>query len=152
MTSVAQRPAGRGAAGRGAASGRPRSVVAGGLRLAVIAALVVDAVVHLRLAADYQLGYPQGVGGGTLFRLAAAAALVVAVALLLTGRRLAYLAAALVLGGACAAAVLYTYVDVPAIGPVPSLYEPVWYRAKALSAAVEGVGALLALLAARRAR
>ena len=121
------------------------------LRLAVLAALALDAVVHLRLADDYQLGYPQGVGGGTLFRLAAGTALVVAVALL-TGRRLAYLAAAAVLGGACAAAVLYTYVDVPAIGPLPSLYEPVWYRDKVLSAAVEGVGALLALVGARRTR
>ncbi|MDP9497936.1 MAG: hypothetical protein M3P46_09805 [Actinomycetota bacterium] len=147
MTTVARRTA-----GRSATSGRPRSAVEGGLRLAVLSALVLDAVVHLRLADDYQLGYPQGIGGGTLFRLAAAAALVVAVALLLTERRLAYLAAALVLGGACAAAVLYTYVDVPAIGPVPSLYEPVWYRDKVLSAVVEGAGALLALLGARRTR
>lgn len=139
-----------GAAGR--ASALPRSSVEGALRLAVLAALLVDAVVHLRLAGDYQLGYPQGVGGGTLFRLAAASALVVAVALLLTGRRLAYLAAALVLAGACTAAVLYTYVDVPAIGPIPSLYEPVWYRDKVLSAAVEAAGALLALIGARRTR
>ncbi len=122
----------------------PRSLAEGALRLLVVAAAAVDAVVHLTLADDYQLGYPQGIGGGTLFRLAAVAAVVVGLAVLLTGARLAYLAALLVLGGALAAAVLYTYVDVPAIGPLPSLYEPVWYGQKTLTAVAEGVGAVLA--------
>lgn len=123
----------------------PRSLLEGGLRLLVVAALAVDAVVHLVLADDYQLGYPEGVGGGTLFRAASVAATVVGIALLLTGARLAYLAAAVVLAGALAAAVLYTYVDVPAIGPLPSLYEPVWYGQKTLTAVVEGIGAGFAL-------
>ncbi len=59
---------------RPAALQAPRSATEGALRLLVVVALVVSAVVHLALAEDYQLGYPEDIGGGTLFRLAAGAA------------------------------------------------------------------------------
>lgn len=39
---------------------------------------------------------------------------------------------------------LYRYVDVPAIGPIPAMYEPIWYFEKALSAAATGIGAAVA--------
>jgi hypothetical protein len=42
------------------------------------------------------------------------------------------------------AVVLYRYVDVPALGPFPAMYEPVWFFEKSLSAAAEAVGAILA--------
>ncbi len=121
-------------------SARDRSWKGWLLRLVIAACLVTDAVVHLRLAAGYQLGQPAGIGQGNLFRVEAVAALVVAGFLLVRGGRLAYLAAAVVGMSAFAAVVLYRYVNVPALGPIPSMYEPVWFFQKTLSA-VAGLGA-----------
>ena len=50
------------------------------------------------------------------------------------------------LGGA-AVVVLYRYVDVPALGPLPAMYEPVWFFEKSLSAAFEALAALAAAAA-----
>jgi hypothetical protein len=41
--------------------------------------------------------------------------------------------------------VLYRYVDVPAIGPIPSMYEPVWFAKKSISALAKAAGAVAAL-------
>jgi hypothetical protein len=41
---------------------------------------------------------------------------------------------------------LYRYVDVGAIGPVPNMYEPVWFGEKLHSAYAEGGVALVWLL------
>ncbi len=117
------------------------------VRVAVVGALAIDAVVHLRLAANYQLAAPGGVGGGNLFRIQAVAAILIGVYLLVRPSRLAYAVAALVLLSAFVAVLLYRYVEVPTIGPIPSMYEPLWYFEKSLSAVVEGAGALLALVA-----
>jgi hypothetical protein len=43
-----------------------------------------------------------------------------------------------------AAVLIYRYIDVPAIGPIPSMYEPLWFFQKSLSAVAEAAGALLA--------
>ena len=123
------------------------------LRITVVVALVVDAVVHLRLAGGYQLAFPDGVGGGTVFRLESVMALAVAVLVLWWGDERAHGAALVVLLSAFVAVVLYRYVPVPTLGPLPSMYEPVWFTEKSVSAVAEGVGALaalLGLLAARR--
>jgi hypothetical protein len=63
---------------------------------------------------------------------------------LVIGNRTAYAAAFLVAATALAAVLLYRYVDVPAIGPIPSMYEPLWFFQKSLSAVAEGAGAVLA--------
>jgi hypothetical protein len=46
------------------------------------------------------------------------------------------------------------YVDLPAVGPLPSMYEPLWFFEKSLSAAAEAVAALasLSLLPMSRSR
>jgi hypothetical protein len=44
-----------------------------------------------------------------------------------------------------AAVVISTMHQIPAIGPLPSLYEPVWYTEKTVSAVVEGSFLLLVL-------
>ena len=111
-----------------------RSAAALALRALVAVALLVDAVVHLRLATGYQASAPGGVGAGTLFRVEAVAALVAAVWVLSRGSRSANLAALVVGVSAVAAVVLYRYVDIPAFGPLPAMYEPVWYAQKTLSA------------------
>lgn len=117
------------------------------LRVVIAAALVVDAVVHLRLAAGYQQSAPGGIGAGTIFRIEAAAAVAVAAWLLWRGSRAAFLAAFFVGLSAVVAVVLYRYVDVPALGPLPAMYEPVWFFEKSLSAGAEAFAAVAALVA-----
>src|SRR4051794_40472081 len=112
------------------------------LRGVVAASLAVDAVIHLRLAGDYQESAPGGIGAGNLFRIPAALALVVAVWVLLRGSR-ASLVPPLVIGlSAVVAEVLPHYVDIPGWGPLPAMYEPVWYFEKALCTGFEALAAL----------
>lgn len=120
------------------------------LRVLVPAGLLVDAVVHLRLASGYQLAQPDGVGQGNLFRIEAALAVLSAAFVLLRGTRAAFLTAAAVGLGGLVAVVLYRYVHVPALGPIPSMYEPVWYFQKSVSTAAAALSGLLALAGATR--
>ena len=50
-----------------------------------------------------------------------------------------YLAAAPVAASALTAVIAYRYVDLGPIGPLPDLYEPVWYPEKVVAAAGEAV-------------
>jgi hypothetical protein len=115
------------------------------IRLLVVAGLAVDAYVHLDLAANQQLAAPGGIGGGTLFRLQAAVAAVVGLLVLLSGRRWAYALAFLAGLSALIPVLLYTYVDVPAFGPIPSMYEPIWYPEKVLSVVAEAAVVVLSV-------
>jgi hypothetical protein len=117
------------------------------LVLAVLAALglAYDAKVHLDLAPGYDaIGTTITQGG--LFRVEAVVAILAALAVLVLDNRLAWAAAGLVGLGGVAAVLLYRYVDVPAIGPVPSMYEPVWFPQKSRSALAEGGVALVWLV------
>ncbi|NYF97545.1 hypothetical protein [Janibacter cremeus] len=116
------------------------------LRVLVVAALAVDCVVHVQLADAMQLAAPGGIGGGTLFRAQAIAAGLAAVILLATGRRFAYILAAVVALSAFVPVLLYTYVAVPTLGPIPSMYDPTWSDKKLLSALAEGLAVLLATI------
>lgn len=122
------------------------------LRLLVPAALAIDAVVHLRLASYYQSAAPGGIGQGNLFRIEAAAAILAGLYVLLRGSRPAYAAAFIVAAGGVAAVLLYRYVNVPAFGPFPAMYEPVWYFQKSLSAVAEAAAATLAAVGICRPR
>lgn len=115
------------------------------LRVLVAAGLVVDAIVHLRLASGYQLGQPGGIGQGNLFRIEAVVALLVALYVLVRGSRTAFLVAAVVGLSALVAVVLYRYVNVPSLGPIPTMYEPVWFFQKSLSAVAEAFAGIIAL-------
>lgn len=116
------------------------------LAVVVAVALGIDAVVHLRLASNYQLASPGGIGGGNLFRIEAVAAICAAAYVLLRGSRVAYAVAFVVALGGLAAVILYRYVDVPAVGPIPAMYEPIWFFQKSLSAVAEAVGTVAAAL------
>ena len=123
-----------------------------GLCLLVAALLIIDAVVHLRLAANYQLAQPSGIGEGTLFRLEAGVALLAAGYLVVRPSRSALVVAVIIGLSAFAAVVAYRYLDVPALGPLPRMYEPIWFFQKTLSAVAEGVAGLLALFTLARRR
>ncbi|MHA7304753.1 hypothetical protein ACX80E_05815 [Arthrobacter sp. TMN-49] len=115
------------------------------LRVGVAAGLVVSAVIHVQLAPGYQQGAPGGLGQGTLFLIQAGAAVLASVFVLVTGSRTAFALAALVALSSLVAVILYRYVQVPPIGPLPSMYEPVWYAAKVISAVAEAVAGALAV-------
>lgn len=132
-------------------TGRRRGAAEPVVRVLVVAALAVDVVVHVRLADAMQLAAPGGVGGGTLFYTQAAVAAVAALALLLTGHQLAYVLAGLAALSALVPVLLYTYVQVPAIGPIPSMYDPTWHPEKTASAVAEAVAVVLAVVGARLA-
>ena len=107
-------------------------------------ALLVDAVVHFRLAPGYQLSAPGGIGAGNLFRVETAVALAAAVLVLVRRSRASYAAAFLVALSALGAVILYRYVNVPMFGPLPAMYEPVWFPEKTLSAIAEAIAAAAA--------
>ena len=127
----------------------------GWTRVAVVlaaAGLAIDAGVHIDVAGDYALVRTSLVSQADLFRLEAVAALVAAAVLVLRPTRASALLALLVSAGGVAAVLFYTYVDPGAIGPMPDMYEPVWYPAKSLSLVGELVAtaASAALLAGAR--
>ncbi|MGZ4639809.1 MAG: hypothetical protein ACXV2J_12220, partial [Actinomycetes bacterium] len=106
-----------------------------------------DAYVHLHDAADYEAVRTSVLSQATLFRIQAALAVVVAIAVLVRPRRAIWAAAAALLASAFAAVVLYTYVDLGRLGPVPDMYEPTWaLPGKLVSAWAEGIGACLAIV------
>ncbi len=114
------------------------------LRIVIAVALVIDAMIHLQLDPGYQQAAPGGIGQGTLFVIQSVAAILAAIYVLVRGSRLSYVIAGLVALGAFVAVVLYRYVDVPAIGPIPAMYEPIWFFDKTLTAVAEGLAAILA--------
>jgi hypothetical protein len=127
------------------------------LRLLTAAGLAVDAYVHADLAATYD-PVTKTISQGDLFRIEAGAAALAALLLVLFGTRpLVWGYALLVAAAGLAAVLLYRYVDVGTVGPLPNMYEPLWYTEKTVSAFAEAAatitaaaGLLLALL--RRAR
>ena len=140
------RAQGRRAQGR-RARGRSGLAVAYLLAAATAAALVVDAIVHLKDAFFYDANTGALLSQGQLFRIQAVVAIVAALAVLALPRKWpAWLFAALVAGSAAAAVVAYTYIDVGPIAGLPNMYEPSWGPpGKLLSAVAEGLGTLLAL-------
>jgi len=51
----------------------------------------------------------------------------------------------LIAAGGVGAVLLYAYIDVGGFGPLPNMYEPIWYPEKTISAVAEAVAALAAL-------
>ncbi len=122
------------------------------LRLVVVAGLAVDVYVHLHLAAGYDPNTAT-ISEGALFRVEAGVAALAAALVLLTRTQIGVMVAFLVAAGGVGAVLLYQYVDVGAVGPLPNMYEPLSYPEKTDSLIAEAVAALaaLALLALHRA-
>jgi hypothetical protein len=115
------------------------------LTVIVVAGLAVDAFVHFDLASSYARVRTSTLSQADLFRAEGTLAVVAGLAVVVRLRRYTAALAALVSAGGTAAVVLYRYVDVGAFGPVPNMYEPLWYPEKTLSAWAEGIAALAAL-------
>jgi hypothetical protein len=112
------------------------------LALLAAAGLAYDAYVHLDLASSFDV-VGDTITQGALFRIEAVLAIVAGLVVLASDSRLAWALAGMVGIGGVAAVLLYRYVDVGAIGPIPNMYEPVWYHEKTWSAVAEAaVGAL----------
>jgi hypothetical protein len=116
--------------------------------LAVVTALLllVDAWVHFSDAQFYENVATAVLSQATLFRLEGAAAVAVAIALLIRPHYIVWAAAALVAAGGAAAVLLYTYVDVGVLGPLPNMFEPTWQLpGKPQSAVAEVAATVFAL-------
>lgn len=120
------------------------------LRLLAAAGLAVDAYVHTDLAGRFDTGGT--ISESTLFLIQASLAAAAALGLVVRGRRLEAAFGFLVAAAALGAVLLYRYVNVGSLGPLPNMYEPIWYREKTVSAIAEAVAVLasLALLAVRQ--
>lgn len=116
------------------------------LRLLVAAGLAVDAIVHIKLAPTLPGASGGGIGANALFYAQGAVAAIVGVLVLAWPRRWSYAIGFLVAASALGAVLLYYFVDVGKIGPLPEMYEPVWYAEKTISAAGEGIAALAAFV------
>jgi hypothetical protein len=137
--SAATVPLGRGALARSA-------IGSWVLRIATAAALGIDAVIHWQNAPAYD-AVTGTVSQGELFRAEAALAMVVGLGVLVRPRPSSWLAALLVAASALGAVLLYRYVDVGALGPLPDMYENTWQvPGKLLSAYAEAAAVVLATL------
>jgi hypothetical protein len=115
------------------------------LRLATAASLGIDSYVHAHDAAFYDAVRTSVISQGTLFRLESAVSALIAVVLLIRPSRFWWAAALIVTASAFGAVMLYRYVDVGTLGPLPNMYEPTWsLPGKAMSAWAEGAGIVLA--------
>lgn len=121
------------------------------VRALVVAGLAVDAYIHITLAPQRPPAPP---GGGlsqvVLFYTQGAVAVVAALLVLLTGARWAYVVAFLVAASALGAILLYRYVNVGALGPLPNMYEPLWTTTKIVTSTAEAVATVAALAGALR--
>ncbi|WP_316316603.1 hypothetical protein, partial [Clavibacter michiganensis] len=102
------------------------------------------AYLHAHLADRYD-AIASSVGQGTLFRLEAALAALAALLVLLWRRLPGDLFAASVAVGGLALLLVYRYVDVGELGPIPDMYEPVWYGEKEVTSVAQAVAALATL-------
>ena len=118
------------------------------LTLATAAGLGVDAYVHWQLAPAFDTltgaASPHFSQGG-LFRLEAVLAVIAMLLVLVSRHRFGALVAFLIAAGGLGAVLLYAFVDVGGLGPVPDMYDPVWYGEKTISAVGEAVAAIGAL-------
>jgi hypothetical protein len=122
------------------------------LRLLAALSLGISSYVHVDLAEGPLFAAGQITMAG-LFIGHAVAAAIVGLWVLVRHSRLAWLAVGVVGLVSVLALVVTVYVSVPSIGPLPPVYEPIWYPEKVVAAvtgALPALAALVALAAPRR--
>jgi hypothetical protein len=105
--------------------------------------LACDAYTHLDLAGNFDANIAV-VSQGMLFRAQAVLAGLTTLLILLTRRTAVVIFVGLVASSALGAVLLYRYVDLGVLGPLPDMYEPVWYPEKTVSAIAEAVAVVAA--------
>ncbi|MFB7708275.1 hypothetical protein [Streptomyces sp. NPDC056105] len=100
-------------------------------RILAAAGLAVNAYVHADLAARYD-PVSATISQGSLFRIETALAALAALLVLFWRRSLGDVVAWLTAAGGLTALLVHRYVDVGASGPLPDMYEPLWYTEKDL--------------------
>lgn len=113
------------------------------LILAGVAGLLVDAWVHIDLDHLYSFPRPGWVNEGVLFQIEGLLAMGAAVWLVLERDVWSAGFAAVLAGGGAFLLVLYRYVDVGRIGPIPNMHEPIWFAEKVVCL----IGELVAFVA-----
>ena len=114
------------------------------LRVATATALGIVALIHWQNASAYD-AVTATISQGELFRVEAAVAVAVGLLVLVRPRPSSWLAGLVVAASALAAVLLYRYVDVGALGPLPDMYENTWQvPGKLLSAYAEAAAIGLA--------
>jgi Ni/Fe-hydrogenase subunit HybB-like protein len=127
------------------------------LALVVVVGLAIDAYTHLDLAHEFSFNSTGTVNEGVLFQVEAVLAIVSALLIVYRQNALTATVALLVAGGGAIALVVYRYVDIGKIGPVPDMYEPIWFDEKVVSligelvAAAGALAMLVAILFSRHA-
>ncbi len=116
------------------------------VRLLTAAGLAYSAYVHWHLHDQYAGNRTSTLSQGDVFVVQAVACLVVVVLVLAVPARAPFrlqlgvwALAFAVAAGSLAAVLVYRFVDLGRIGPLPDMYEPVWYGLKTRSAIAEAV-------------
>jgi hypothetical protein len=124
------------------------AIVRWALVLAALVGLGFDAYTHLDLASLYSHNTTGTVNEGVLFQIEAALAIVAGLLLVLRQNIVTTAFAVLVSGGGAFVLLLYRYVDVGKIGPIPNMYDPEFFPEKTQSLTGEFIafGAALVLL------
>ncbi len=121
------------------------------LRAVAVIGLVVGAYVHADQAGVYGVAFDRealrAIPIGNLFIAQAAVGLLCALWLAVSGSTRAWVAVLMVSGGSALAVTVSRYTPTPAIGPIPSLYEPAWVQPAVISVVAEGISAAACLAA-----
>ncbi len=127
---------------------RPTTRAGTALHVIGAVALGYSGYLHLRIALERPPLFADGqVSLSGAFVAQTVAAAVVVVWVLARGHLLSWLAFGVVAVGSLAALVLSVYAQIPAVGPFPELFEPLWYADKYLAAAAAAVASVVALVA-----
>lgn len=127
-----------------AAGGEATQAIRTVLRLIVATGLAIDAYVHADLAAQYAPIHAT-ISQSTLFLIEAGVASAAALAVLAVRGRTGFALAFAVAASALGAILLYRYVNVGTLGPLPNMYEPAWFPEKTTAAVAEAVATVAAL-------
>ena len=114
------------------------------IAVGVAVTLAIDAYVHATSAAFYDPPHAGFLTEGNLFRVETAVSALLGLLVLVRPARWSLASALVVAATAVGAVVLYSYVNVGPVGPIPNLYEPSWQvPGKFASAIAEGIAVVL---------
>ena len=109
------------------------------LRVATAGALAIDAYLHADLAQEYDLNRNATISQGDLFRVEAGVASLAALLILVLATRVTWALAFVVAASALGAVQIYAHYDIGRLGPLPNMYEPLWFSEKTRAAIAETV-------------